>query len=157
MQRKHRAERKKLGKAKKIKAIKKLNHKEQRWMKDQDHKVSRQIINFATQNNVSVIRLERLTNIRNTARTSRKNEKNLHTWSYYRLAQFIEYKAILSGIEIEYADPKYTSQICPVCGLQNKAKDRIYKCTCGYHTHRDRIGAMNIMNAPVMDGNSLSA
>ena len=48
-------------------------------MKDQDHKISRQIVNFAIENNVSIIRLENLTNIRNTARTSRKNEKNLHT------------------------------------------------------------------------------
>ncbi|WP_459771621.1 IS200/IS605 family accessory protein TnpB-related protein, partial [Alkalibacterium sp. s-m-28] len=59
-------------------------------MKDQDHKVSRQIIDFAKDNHISVIRLEKLANIRQTARTSRKNEKNLHTWSFYRLATFIE-------------------------------------------------------------------
>ncbi|MBM7616462.1 RNA-guided endonuclease InsQ/TnpB family protein [Alkaliphilus hydrothermalis] len=157
IKRKYRTKRKKLGKAKKLKAIKNLDDKEQRWMKDKDHKISRQIINFAVKNNVSVIRLEKLTNIRNTARTSRKNEKNLHTWSFYRLSQFIEYKAHLEGIVVEYVDPKYTSQICPNCGTQNKAKDRKYNCFCGYHTHRDRVGAINIMNAPVIDGNSLSA
>ena len=27
------------------------------------------------------------------ARKSRKNEKGLHTWSFYRLSQFSEYKA----------------------------------------------------------------
>ncbi len=157
IKRKHRAKRKKLGKTKRLKAIKNLDDKEQRWMKNKDHKISRQIINFAVKNNVSVIRLEKLTNIRNTARTSRKNEKNLHTWSFYRLSQFIEYKARLEGIAIEYVDPKYTSQICPKCGTQNKAKDRKYNCSCGYHTHRDRVGAMNIINAPVVDGKSLSA
>lgn len=155
--RKHCATRKKLGKLKKQKAINKLGNKEQRWMKDQDHKISRQIVNFAKENNVSTIRLEQLSGIRQTAKTSRKNEKNLHTWSFYRLAQFIKYKAILEGIKVEFVNPKYTSQTCPACGEKNKAKDRKYQCGCGYKKHRDMVGAINIMTAPVIDGNSLSA
>ncbi len=99
--RKFRSTRRKLGKLKKLSAIKKINNKEQRWMKDQDHKISKGIVNFALQNNVSVIRMEKLTNIRSTARTSRKNEKNLHTWPFYRLAKFIEYAVrvgLLKGV-----------------------------------------------------------
>jgi len=157
MKRKFRSKRKKLGKAKKPQAIKKLNDKEQRWMKDKDHKISRQIVDFAIQEGVGTIRLEQLSGIRQTARTSRKNEKNLHTWSFYRLAQYIEYKATLSGIRVEYVDPKYTSQTCPECSERNKARDRKYKCSCGFKTHRDRVGAINIIKAPVVDGNSLSA
>jgi IS605 OrfB family transposase len=156
--RKHRATRKKLGKLKKQKAINTLDNKEQRWMQDTDHKVSRQVVNFAKENNVSVIRLEKLSGIRQTARTSRKNEKNLHSWSFYRLANFIEYKAILEGIKVEYVNPKYTSQTCPACGKKNKAKDRKYQCVkCGYKKHRDQVGAINIISAPVVSGNSLSA
>jgi IS605 OrfB family transposase len=155
--RKNRAIRKKLGKLKKLKAIKKLDNKEQRWMTDKDHKISRQLVNFAKQNNVSAIRLEKLSGIRQTARTSRKNEKNLHTWSFYRLAQFIEYKAILEGIKVEYVNPKYTSQTCPVCGKRNHANDRKYQCECGFKGHRDIIGARNIISAPVVDGMSLPA
>lgn len=157
MKRKFRSKRKNLGKAKKPQVIKKLNDKEQRWMKDKDHKISRQIVDFAIQEGVGTIRLEQLSGIRQTARLSRKNEKNLHTWSFYRLAQYIEYKAGLSGIKVEYVDPKYTSQICPECAERNKAMDRKYKCSCGFKTHRDRVGAMNIIKAPVIDGNSLSA
>lgn len=152
-----RSKRKVLGERKKIHAIRHLSDKEQRWMKDQDHKVSRAIINFAKDNNISVIRLEQLANIRQTARTSRKNEKNLHTWSFYRLSQFIEYKAELVGIKVEYVNPAYTSQTCPQCGEKNKAQDRNYKCKCGFHKHRDLVGAMNIRYAPVVDGNSQSA
>ena len=157
IKRKYRALRKKLGKAKKVNKIKSINDKEQRYMKDQDHKISRGIVNFAIQNNISVIRLEKLTNIRNTAKTSRKNEKNLHTWSFYRLAQFIEYKALLEGIKVEYVNPQYTSQKCPICGNLNHAKDRNYSCDCGFKAHRDRVGAINIIHATVIDGNSLSA
>nr|WP_143824649.1 zinc ribbon domain-containing protein [Natranaerobius trueperi] len=107
-------------------------------MKDQDHKISRKVVDFA--------------NIRNTARTSRKNEKNLHTWSFYRLALFIEYKAKLRGIAVEYVDPKYTSQTCPICRNRNHVKDRNYQCSCGFKTHRDRVAGMNIIHAPVIDG-----
>lgn len=144
--------RRKLGKAKKLNAIRKLNDKEKRWMTDQDHKISREIVDFAGDHQVSVIRLEKLSNIRNTARTSRKNEKNLHTWSFYRLALFIEYKAKLTGIKVEYVDPKYTSQTCPKCGKHNHAGDRKYRCSCGFKTHRDRVAGMNIIHAPVIDG-----
>ncbi len=153
IRRKYKSLRQKLGKAKKLKKIKQIGNKEQRWMKDQDHKISRQIVNFAKENYVSTIRLEKLANIRNTARTSRKNEKNLHTWSFYRLAKYIEYKAKLEGIKVEYINPEYTSQKCPHCDTLNKARDRKYVCkSCGYITHRDRLGAINIMKAPVVDG-----
>lgn len=155
--RKFRSVRKELGEKKKLNAIRKLNNKEQRWMQDQDHKVSRAIVNFAKENKISVIRLEKLANIRQTTRTSRKNEKSLHTWSFYRLAKYIEYKAKLVGIKVEYVNPAYTSQTCPQCGEKNKAQDRNYKCKCGFKKHRDLVGAMNIRYAPVVDGKSQSA
>ncbi|RGF50754.1 transposase, partial [Coprobacillus sp. AF37-2] len=50
-------------------------------MKDIDHKLSREIVNTAKTHDVSVIKLERLQNIRSTTRTSRKNNHSLHTWS----------------------------------------------------------------------------
>ncbi|MBJ8009376.1 MULTISPECIES: RNA-guided endonuclease TnpB family protein [Bacillus cereus group] len=151
------SKRKKLGESKKLNAIRNFDDKEQRYMKDQDHKISRAIVNFAKENKISVIRLEQLVNIRQTTRTSRKNEKNLHTWSFYRLSQFIEYKANLEGIKVEYVNPAYTSQTCPNCSKKNKAQDRKYKCKCGFEKHRDLVGAMNIRYAPVIDGNSQSA
>jgi IS605 OrfB family transposase len=157
VKRKHRSVRRKLGKLKKLDAIEKRHNKEQRWMKDQDHKISRQVVDFAIENDVAVIRMEKLSGIRQTAKTSRKNEKNLHTWSFYRLAQYIEYKAILAGIKVEYVNPKHTSQNCPICGELHKANDRKYKCGCGYKAHRDRVGAINIISATVVDGKSLSA
>ncbi|USK68659.1 transposase [Peribacillus asahii] len=157
MKRKFRSERKALGKKKKLHAIRNSKDKEQHWMKDQDHKISRAIVNFAKDHKISVIRLEQLANIRQTARTSRKNEKNLHTWSFYRLSQFIEYKANLAGIKVEYVNPAYTSQMCPRCSAKNKAQDRKYTCECGFQKHRDAVGAMNIRYAPVVDGKSQSA
>lgn len=147
MRRHYKYLRKKLGKAKKTDAIKRINNKEQRIMKDIDHKLSREIVNTATAHGVSVIKMEQLANIRSTTRTSRKNNPSLHTWSFYRLAQFIEYKARLAGIKVEYVNPAYTSQKCPVCGNVHHANDRKYICSCGFHIHRDLLGAMNICNS----------
>lgn len=154
MRRHYKYLRKKLGKAKKPDAIKRINNKEQRIMKDIDHKISHDIIETAVAHNVKVIKLERLANIRSTTRTSRKNNPSLHTWSFYRLAQYIEYKAKLAGIKVEYVNPAYTSQKCPVCGSVHHADDRNYICACGFHTHRDLLGAMNICNSTEYVGDS---
>ena len=154
MRRHYKYLRKKLGKAKKLDVIKRINDKEQRIMKDIDHKLSHDIIETAVAHNVKVIKLEQLQNIRSTTRTSRKNNPSLHTWSFYRLAQFIEYKAKLAGIKVEYVNPAYTSQKCPVCGSVHHANDRNYTCSCGFHIHRDVLGAMNICNSTEYVGDS---
>ncbi|MHC2835580.1 transposase [Bacillus sp. F9_6S_D1_P_5] len=73
------------------------------------------------------------------------------------MSQFISYKAMLAGIQVEYVNPAYTSQNCPKCAEKNRAQDRKYKCQCGFETHRDIVGAMNIRYATVIDGNSQSA
>lgn len=152
--------RRKLGKAKKLNAVKKPDDKEQRIMKDIDHKISREIVNFAIRNHVGTIKLEQLANIRSTTSKSRKNGKNngyLHTWSFYRLASFIEYKAKLAGIQVEYVNPSYTSKKCPMCGSINESDDRKYTCNCGYHNHRDIVGAINICASTEISGNRKSA
>lgn len=154
MRRHYKYLRKKLGKAKKPDAIKRINNKEQRIMKDIDHKVSHDIVAAAVAHNVRVIKLEQLQNIRSATRTSRKNNPSLHTWSFYRLAQFIEYKAKLAGIKVEYVNPAYTSQKCPVCGSVHHASDRNYTCSCGFHIHRDVLGAMNICSSTEYVGGS---
>ena len=146
--------RKKLQKTKHIDAVKHINNKEQRIMKDIDHKISHDIVETAVAHNVKTIKLERLANIRSTTSTSRKNNYSLHSWSFYRLAQFIEYKAKLAGIAVEYVNPAYTSQICPVCGNIHHANDRNYTCECGFHIHRDLLGAMNICNSTEYVGDS---
>lgn len=149
--------RKKLQVSKKMKAVERINNKEQRIMRDIDHKISRSIVDTAVEHQVNVIKLEQLQNIRHATRTSRKNNHSLHTWSFYRLAQFIEYKAKLAGISVEYVNPAYTSQTCPVCGSVHHAKDRNYTCECGFHIHRDLLGAMNIENSTEFVGNRQTA
>lgn len=146
--------RRKLQTQKHPEAVKRINDKEQRIMKDIDHKLSHDIIETAVAHNISVIKLEQLTNIRSTTRKSRKNNHSLHTWSFYRLAMYIEYKAKLAGIQVLYVNPAFTSQTCPKCGHVHHADDRQYRCKCGYRTHRDLLGARNICASTEYVGDS---
>jgi putative transposase len=152
------ARRKQLQQAGKVRAVRKSQGKERRWMRDINHKLSRQIVNYAQAQGVGIIRLEQLADIRHrtaqrTARTSRgakshkarRNNRMMATWPFYQLGTSIAYKAERVGIRVEQVDPAYTSQTCPACFARNKAQDRRYVCAeCGWTGHRDQVGAINI-------------
>ncbi len=151
MRRRFYARRKSMQKAKKTRAVRKSKGKEERWMKEINHQLSRQIVKQAQAQGVGIIRVEVLSGIRErTTRTrrgakARKNNRMHNTWSFYQLTEFITYKAERMGIRVEAVDPAYTSQDCPACKARNKAKDRFYICLeCGWVGHRDKVGAINI-------------
>ena len=158
------ARRKHLQYAGKVRTIRKSDGKERRWMRDINHKLSRQIVAYAKAQDVGVIRLEKLAGIRQrTARTSRgakktkarKNNRMIATWTFFQLTTFITYKAERLGICVEQVDPAYTSQTCPACFARNKAQDRRYVCVeCGWMGHRDAVGAINISRRTGAGGDS---
>lgn len=137
--------RKSMAKGGHIDAIKRLGDKERRIMKDIDHKISREIINRALEHDVCKIVLEDFSKIdSNINRYNRRVNRVLHNWSFSRLSRYIEYKANMEGITVEYVDPSDTSKICPRCGKKNDIRGRLYECECGFRMHRDIVGAMNI-------------
>jgi len=149
VRRRYAALRRKLGKAKKLNAIRKIGDKESRWMKEMNHKISRQIVNFALTNGVGIIRMEDLTDIRNRAKSKKEAGRNLHSWAFYQLQQMIKYKAEMAGIRFELVRPDYTSQTCR-CGHRDRANRNgiHFKCKkCGYAIHADLNGAINIAKA----------
>src|SRR5690606_36257642 len=93
--------RRRMGKAKALKAIRKMKDKESRWMKDQDHKISRAIVNWCLARGVGTIRMEKLEGIRRRKTRRRDHGRSLHSWSFHRVQQFIAYKAELAGIKVE--------------------------------------------------------
>ncbi|ABO49414.1 transposase, IS605 OrfB family [Desulforamulus reducens MI-1] len=139
--------RRKLGKKKLIKKIKAIGNKEQRYMKDVNHKISRQIVNIAKQCN-AVIQLEDLSNIRERAKFSHKMNRKLHNWNFHQLRSFIEYKAIAEGLKVVQVSPKYTSQGCHICGHTekgNRPNQATFLCkACGYQANADFNASMNI-------------
>lgn len=163
IRKKYRFLRRKLGKAKRPEKINSIKNKEQRWIRDLNHKTSRQLVNLAVQEHVDKIVMENLKNIRKTAKSINKADRNINSWAFYELQQFIEYKAKLAGIKIIYINPKYTSQRCSKCGKIEKGnrKGNLYYCNCGNRIHADLNASRNIakkyLETICLDGNSLSA
>ena len=80
------------------KTIKKIGYKERRVVNDILHKISRAIVNEALEND-SMIVLGNLKGIRKNNKGRRFNRKLNNGFPYYRLSQFIEYKAKWLGIK----------------------------------------------------------
>ena len=122
-----------------------MNHKLARTKYYLDHKYAREIIEFAKENQVGVIQLERLKGIQEHMVKVRYTQ--IYHWSYHQMQGFITQKAKKIGIKIKYINPNYTSQSCPNCKRLNKPKGRLYRCSCGYSNHRDLVGAINILHS----------
>jgi len=129
--------------------LKHLAGKEQRFMKDVNHCISKAIVKFAVQENVSVIGLEDLTEIRDrTNGKLHKKQRYLHnSWAFRQLQSFIEYKAKQVGILVEYVNPEYTSQTCNRCNhiSKNNRKGLRFHCeVCGFEMNADLNASRNI-------------
>jgi IS605 OrfB family transposase len=125
--------------------LKRLAGKEQRVMKDLNHKISKAIVQSCQPGDTLV--MEDLKYIRDRIRVARKQRQIQHSWAFYQLGSFIEYKATERGVKVVYVDPKYTSQRCPKCGIasKNSRHKHIFKCSsCGYTANADLNAAFNI-------------
>ena len=128
--------------------IKAMGHRENRWMRDVNHCVSKALVNKYPANTLFVI--EDLTNVRKSTQRVKKERKYTQvSWSYYDLESKLKYKAIIKGSYVINVAANYTSQRCPVCGhVQDTNRNKNTHCfccrKCGYRSNDDRIGAMNL-------------
>ena len=128
--------------------LKAIGHRENRWMQDVNHCVSKALVEMYPENTLFV--LEDLTGIRNaTERVKLKHRYVSVSWSFYDLEQKLKYKAEAHNDMVINVNPRYTSQSCPKCGHTEKAnrnkKLHLFTCkACGYKSNDDRIGAMNL-------------
>ena len=127
--------------------IRLIEKRENRWMTDMNHQLSKTLIN--QYGNGTVFVLEDLTGVRFvTEQVSKKHRYEQVSWSFFQLEQFLTYKASINGSQVVKVAAEYTSQRCPKCGKidkeQRKKEIHEYHCSCGYKSNDDRIGAMNI-------------
>ena len=128
--------------------VKSIGSRENRWMNDINHCITKALVDKYGENTLFV--LEDLTNVRNaTEKVHINNRYTSVSWSFYQFRQLLEYKANINKSMVIVVDPKYTSQMCPKCGHIEKSnrdkKNHIFKCkNCSYASNDDRIGAMNL-------------
>ena len=129
--------------------LKKLSGRENRWMTDINHCLSKTLV---SKNPNTLIVVEDLTNVTFDTVRNRKKENRYehHSWAFYQLQQDIAYKAREHGSYLIKVNPAYTSQRCPRCGVirkENRDKtNHIYHCNnCHYQSNDDRVAAMNIV------------
>ena len=135
--------------------LKKLSGKENRFVKDTNHCISKQIVALPFDTFI----LEDL-----DIHTKKSNGKKFNTllsgWSWFQLEQFLTYKALLKGKKVEYVDARYTSQKCSVCGYVyrgNRKTQSGFLCRkCGFQVNADLNASRNIRNNYIaMLGNTL--
>lgn len=128
--------------------LKKISGKERRFVTDTNHCVSKTIVNMP----YDIFVLEDLTSIRVQSRKGKDFTRKLNNWSFYQLAQFLEYKAEALGKSVIYIDPRYSSQKCSKCGDIRKSnrKGNSYHCkACGFQLHSDLNASRNIAQAGI--------
>lgn len=108
------------GRKKKLRALERLKQREKNFVQTYSHMVSRKVVDFAVKHNAKYINIEDLSGFGRDKYGHVKDDEQakmvLRNWSYYNLQEKIKYKANIYGIEVRKIDPKFTSQICSVCG-----------------------------------------
>lgn len=97
------------GRKKKLKPLDRMNKAEAHFVETYCHMVSKRVVEFAVKNRAKYINIENLNGYDSS-------EFILRNWSFYKLQQYITYKAERYGIRVRKVNPCFTSQICSVCG-----------------------------------------
>lgn len=151
VRRKHNLQRKRLQRRNTRGAKKKLKRvagKEARFRRQENHVVSKSIVEVAKGTGRGIA-VEELGGIRGRTPAWGKGARNrLGGWSFFQLRSFIEYKARLAGVEVVAVDPRNTSRTCSACGhcaKANRTSQRKFLCvSCGMALNADWNAALNI-------------
>jgi len=144
--------RRKLGRAKKLRAIKKIGHKERRLVNDELHKIAKEIVEEAERHD-AIIAIDDLKGVRKNSKSKgRKANRKVNSMPFYKLKEYIKYKALERGILVVEVPEYNTSKQCSRCGSMNteRLSQGLFICNdCGYQVNADVNGAKNILKRAV--------
>jgi putative transposase len=118
------------------------------------HKMTKQIVNHAKENDLGV-KMEKLTGIRRLYRRhngqSASFRGRMNTWMFGEIQRQIEYKSKWEGIPCWFVNPRGTSRNCPDCGsrVAPLPERKLYCAKCDITWDRDVLASRNIMACAV--------
>lgn len=120
--------------------LRKLSGKEALFARDTNHVISKQIVATA-KGTCRGIAIEDLSGIRDRITVRKKQRAVLHSWSFFQLRSFLEYKSALAGVPIVAIDPRNTSRECSECGYTDKrnrkTQDKFVCLSCEHAENAD--------------------
>ena len=124
-----------------------LEGREERFVSDRLHKVSRHIVGWSRQFERPCIVFEDLKEMRDSIDYGTRMNRRLHHLPFRALQFYTSYKASFKRIPTAWINPEYTSQRCPMCGHTERANrnKKRFKCKdCSHQDHSDRGASVNI-------------
>ncbi len=128
-------------------ALKRTKSKESNFRKHENHRISKQLVELAT-DTARGIALEELKGIRERARFRKSQRARMSGWAFSQLRQFIAYKAQLVGTGLVLVEARNTSRTCHECQhcekANRKTQDKFLCVKCGHAANADENAARNI-------------
>jgi IS605 OrfB family transposase len=124
-----------------------LEGREERFVRDRLHKVSRHIVEWSRQFETPCIVFEDLKEMRDSIDYGTRMNRRLHHLPFRALQYYTSYKSAFESVPTAWIDPEYTSQQCPMCGHTERANRhrKRFKCrSCQHQDHADRSASVNI-------------
>lgn len=162
--REHRRRLQKCGTKSAKRRLKKAAKKQERFVRDQNHCISKKLVRDAKASK-KALGLENLKGIRERSTGFNKEMRwQMGNWAFAQLRTFVTYKAQMAGVSVVVIDARNTSRTCSKCGhceKVNRKSQKHFKClACGFEENADKNASHNIsqkaeleralVNAPIV-------
>ena len=119
------------GRKKKLIKLVNLHKREANFAKTMNHKMSKDIVDFAVKNGAKYINFQDLSSFGKDKKGDVKSgyEFALRNWSYFQLQQMVTYKAASYGITVRKINGENLSNTCSVCGAEGTIEDGAFICS----------------------------
>jgi len=132
-----------------------LQDKQTRQIAQCLHTHSKNIIKDCVIKGIKTLVVGDVSDIRKGKNWRKKCSQKLHSWSFSKFTQQLEYKALQVGIRFVRVNERFTSQMCSTCGIirnSNRKHRGLYICKkCGNIINADVNGATNILKKYLQD------
>lgn len=132
-----------------------LQNKQKRQINQALHTYSKAVITDCKKKNIKTLVVGDITDIRKGKHWKKKSSQKLHSWSFSKFIQQLEYKAVRAGIRFVRMNEAYTSQKCSICKTVRKSNRKhrgLYHCKkCNNLINADVNGAVNLLKKYLQD------